>query len=211
MANAESDDRYNTIEMMRLAAFFLALVSFQDVTSTDDVGVYRAVINHTLVSEFRRYSNGTGASADVRMSNRTIAACGSVVDRELGCVGGRQMGEFFTPRSADRLAELSLEERTELIASFNRRNGSSVTVPGNISSSATLLSSADLADLTKEIIAGRRGNFAAFSLPAYSANRHALVYVTYACGNLCGYGWVFLLKNTGTDWTVVSRRELWIS
>lgn len=53
-----------------------------------------------------------------------------------------------------------------------------------------------------------RSKYAAFSLPAYSSDNHALVYGFYACGARCGTAWLFLLQRSEAEWRVQSRYML---
>ena len=58
----------------------------------------------------------------------------------------------------------------------------------------------------------RTVGISSFSLPAYSSDGHAVVYASYVCGGLCGYGWLFLLRQEqGGSWQVVGTEMLWIS
>ena len=40
------------------------------------------------------------------------------------------------------------------------------------------------------------------SLPGYSDDRHAVVYGSYSCGSVCGYGWLFVLEKLDGQWRV---------
>ena len=58
----------------------------------------------------------------------------------------------------------------------------------------------------------RRRMFAAsLSLPGYSQEKYALVYGSYSCGSLCGYGWLFVLEKTNGQWRVTSATVTVIS
>jgi len=57
---------------------------------------------------------------------------------------------------------------------------------------------------------GRARGYAAFSLPGYSRDGHAVVYGMFTCGSTCGYTWLFLLRQE-PGWHVVSCRMLTIS
>jgi hypothetical protein len=59
---------------------------------------------------------------------------------------------------------------------------------------------------------GSRG-YMQFTSPAFSTGRdQALVYVSHACGGLCGTGWIVRLgKGADGRWRITSREMLWIS
>ena len=66
-------------------------------------------------------------------------------------------------------------------------------------------------DLSREFADKRASGVVRFSAPGYSDDGHALLYGSYFCGALCGYGWLFLLERTGESWRVVATEMLWIS
>jgi hypothetical protein len=59
--------------------------------------------------------------------------------------------------------------------------------------------------------AGQRVRVVTFSVPAYSEDGYALVFTSYTCGSLCGYGWFVLLREIDAQWRVVDNHLDWIS
>jgi hypothetical protein len=51
-----------------------------------------------------------------------------------------------------------------------------------------------------------------FSRPGYNSSRNeAVLYVSHACGSLCGTGHLYFLTEQNNQWTVQNRLMLWIS
>jgi hypothetical protein len=58
----------------------------------------------------------------------------------------------------------------------------------------------------------KAGGVWAFSRPGYnSARNEAVLYVSHACGSLCGTGHIYFLAKKKDQWTVQNRLLLWIS
>lgn len=56
------------------------------------------------------------------------------------------------------------------------------------------------------------GGFWSFSSPGYNQQHtEALLYVSHACGDLCGTGHLYLLRKEDGKWIVKNRLMLWIS
>jgi hypothetical protein len=83
-------------------------------------------------------------------------------------------------------------------------------IPDSAISNVTLVSPAEIGAKYDEQT-GRGALHATLSMPGISTDGRAIVYVSYWCGNLCGYGWFVLLAKGGENWRVVSRELLWIS
>jgi hypothetical protein len=105
---------------------------------------------------------------------------------------------------------LSPGSREEIAGNFRQRNTASAPFPAAGLDGVLVVPPADL-DEARERESGRTRGISSFSLPAYSSDGHALVYASYVCGGLCGYGWLFLLQARRGSWEVVGTEMLWIS
>ena len=51
-----------------------------------------------------------------------------------------------------------------------------------------------------------------FTTPVFSEDRqHAIIYIEYYCGGLCGQGYYMLLKKSDVKWTPIGIHLLWVS
>lgn len=64
---------------------------------------------------------------------------------------------------------------------------------------------------TREQYRAQTVGFSSLSLPGYSSDGCALMYGSYTCGNLCGYGWLFVLQKIEGQWRVESATVTVIS
>lgn len=100
--------------------------------------------------------------------------------------------------------------REELASSFRERNRESRPTPLAPANDVIVAAPEQLGEALKRE-ATRIYGYTSFSLPGYSSDGHALVYVSYVCGGLCGTGWFYLLERSGPSWKVVASEMLWIS
>ena len=183
----------------------------------DDAAVYDAVIEHTLRDSFQSYAGASagGTRATVHLAGRTIPRCDVPRDISLGCVDQPDVGLALT--SAQGVERIPPEHmpssaaRAELSASFRARNEASHELPAPRGDGVHVLTDAEFRDVQRRLINGERGNYASFSFPAYSSDGHAVVYVGYVCGNLCGKWWLFLLEKADSKWHVRGRKLLGIA
>jgi hypothetical protein len=136
------------------------------------------------------------------------------MQRRTGCVSEEDIravedsSEKFQRRVFDGLvADL---RRRDLATAFRTRNREPRPFTGAGLQGVVPVSPSGLeAALQRE--STRTRGYVGFSLPAYSDGRHALVYASYTCGGLCGYGWFFLLERQGDSWKVLDAAMMWIS
>jgi hypothetical protein len=184
----------------------------------DDLEVYRAVLASKIRPQVDRFSAGAHipTPAPVLTFDHTIAICRSDVahPKALGCI--REEHVQFVQSGSARTKRLPFApfldttNRRQLAEGFRARNNDNQPFPGN-SLDAVIAVSADALDEARKRESSRTLGFSSFSLPAYSADGHALVYASYVCGGLCGSGWLFLLERRADSWQVVAEDLLWIS
>lgn len=187
-------------------------------TTRDDVAVYEAVLAHTVRSEVDRFSSGAGLKtpAPVLAFDRTLMICRAENDhpKQMGCIRSEEVQSFEAKSTRMRSllfeGKVSAESRAELGRSFRDRNAQGRTVAADGLTGLILVPPDQLEPVRSRESARTKGQ-TSFSTPAYSSDGHALVYVSYVCGGLCGYGWFFLLERAGQSWRVVDRVMLWIS
>ena len=188
----------------------------------DDAAVYEAVIEHTLRDSFESYAGGRTASprTTIQMVGRTVSTCESGHDSSLGCGSSSfdievALNSTLTPNAAgDRIPVDRVPTavtRAELKTQFRLRNATSHPLTRPRSGDVVVLTDDQFREVQSRMINGERGNYAAFSLPAYSSDGHAVVYVMYVCGNLCGKFWLFLLEKVDSKWRVQGLRLLGIA
>jgi len=198
--------------------FILLLTTSQspaERTAQDDAAVYDAVIEHTLRDSFQSYAGASarGTRATVYVVGRTVPACDAANDPNLGCVARSDVGRALTI-GVERIPRAHIpspEATVELTADFRSRNRTSHDLPTLPSEAVAVLTDTQLHEVSQRVRNGERANYASFTLPAYSRDGHAVVYVTYVCGNLCGNWWLFLLEKVDSKWHVQERRLLGIA
>ena len=172
--------------------------------SADDIAVFKAILQNKIQPEAARH--GSGPAAPLAVVDRTISLCGSNRSPDMRCFEEETLRTFLSLRVWENPNgggdPITREIRDELQTSFLARNAESHPVPAGSIDGVTLTPSSRL----KIGIA-----HASFGSPAYSRDGHALVLASYVCGNVCGYGWMFLLERRGTEWRVVTVDMLWIS
>jgi hypothetical protein len=112
---------------------------------------------------------------------------------------------FLVPDAARNSSGLVPDDATrkQLVESLERRNAESHPLPAINNPDVVVLGEAASAE-TVEKFRQRTVGSSALSLPGYSDDRHALVYGSYSCGSLCGYGWLFVLERSDGQWRVKS-------
>jgi hypothetical protein len=186
------------------------------IPPNDDPGVYRAIIARTIQPELDRISAGAGmrTPAPVLTFDRTLMICRPAADhpRQMGCLEDIQSFETKLPRAQHVRFDglLSPAAREELGRLFRERNRTPQPFPGAKLEGLIMVPPEGLDEAMRRESSRTRG-VSSFSLRAYSADGHALVYGSYVCGFLCGYGWLFLLERRGDSWQVVSVDMLWMS
>jgi hypothetical protein len=190
----------------------------RQVASSDDLGVYKAVLANKVQPEVDRFSVGAAmpTPAPILMFDRTLMVCRPAADhpKQMGCMRDEEIQSFETklPRMQRVIFEglLGAASREELAKAFRERNREPQPIPWTTLEGVVVTSPEGLDEAMKRE-SGRTRGITSLSLPAYSADGHALVYGSYVCGGLCGYGWLFLLERQGDAWRVVSADMLWIS
>lgn len=183
----------------------------------EDAAVFSAVIEHTLRDSFQQYAgaSASGTRATVYVAGRTIPACDTARDPNLGCLDQSDVGlTLKVTQLVERIPPEHLPSeaaRAELTANFRSRNAASHELPMPRANGVTLLTPEQLREVQQRLYNGQRANYASFSLPAYSRDGHAVVYVAYVCGNLCGNWWLFLLEKVDSRWRVQGRQLLGIA
>jgi hypothetical protein len=111
---------------------------------------------------------------------------------------------FLRPDAFGRWPGLIGNERTlqDLVASLEARNAEDHPLPlSDVPGIAVIEQSAGY---VRSPDGPTRWGTAKLSLPGYSEDGYALVYGSYACGSLCGYGWLFVLRKVDGHWRVES-------
>lgn len=200
-----------------LGALLALLVTMRDGQATasqaSDAAIYKAVFTTTMRPEIvRLLANGDPAIAiSVLAFDHTVPMCraGVVPEMPVGCLPTEPLDAFAAElgkgvRFAGRLDGTA---RAELNRLFREHNTQSqpfarpdirelVVIPPN--------------EYQQRASSAQAGTVR-FSAIAYSTDGHALVYGSYVCGGMCGYGWLFLLERSGAEWRSVANELLWIS
>jgi hypothetical protein len=201
-----------------MRALFLSLTliagSLTGAQQSQDAGVYRAVLEHTVGPQAKKYAAywKVDPSGPLLIAAQTDSMCAKGPPAGMGCVNGEsfQVFEGTHPR-ANTVAFAGLIDdgtRRKLADAFRTRNAASARLDAEAVPEVKLVPPADLRgfDTRKWSAPG----YSRLSLPAY-AGRHALVYASFTCGGLCGYGWLVLLEQHEGRWRVVGRHDMWIS
>jgi hypothetical protein len=106
-----------------------------------------------------------------------------------------------TPHGTGRVSSLTNGPAASVVASLEMRNTESHPLPLSAYPGIVLV------DLRTDPPANaldryyrRKIGSSSLSLPGYSTDGHALVYGSYSCGNVCGYGWLFILAKVRGQW-----------
>lgn len=204
--------------LLILSAIGRQSVLVGQVASNDDAAVYRAILADKIQPEVDRFSRGDGirTPAPILAFDRTMVVCRPALDhpKPMGCIRDEEIQSFEAklPRMQrvrfDGL--LSPAGREELARAFRERNQEPRPLPQMKPEGVIVTPPEGLDEALKRESSRTRG-ISSFSVPAYSADGHALVYGSYVCGGLCGYGWLFLLERRGDTWQIVAVDMLWIS
>ena len=188
-----------------------SVAAVQSEPERDDALVIAAVLDATILPAYRQANTGT--SAPLLVVSETSPLCMQDV-RPSECRIPEQWQRFLQPDLARRWPGLVAEERIrkELVTSFENRNRQSNPLPLSAHPGTALL------DLSKDPPANALDRYfrrtmgsATLTLPGYSADGHALMSGSYSCGNLCGYGWLFVLEKVDRRWQVKSATITMIS
>lgn len=180
-----------------------ALPAPRSTSDVDDAAVLRAALEHTVLPDIGRKLDSRVhrvalVSEDTLDRRYTMPPTADWVDRLAGPAGtGRPMVEGATVRH-------------QLVSSFEQRNAASTKVPPLDHPEIVLVPVARAKEFRSKYRNRTRG-WTSVTLPGYSTNGRALVYVSYSCGNLCGSGWLVVLQRTRNGWRVESGTSLWIS
>ena len=191
-------------------AVMTGLLHLQASTDRHDLAVYQAVLASRIRPEVNRHSAALGAPtpAPVLAYDRTLALCGTHVDHtKMNCISDERVVQRF-----GRVFQtaVSADSRQEITRVFRQRNAASSPFPPEKLEGVITVPPEDAYEAVKRESRRTRG-ISSFSLPAYSSDGYAVVYGSYVCGGLCGYGWLFLLQQQGGVWRVVATEMLWIS
>ena len=176
---------------------------------SDDGLIIAAILEATILPA---HANA-GTNAPLAVVSETTPLC-IERSRENKCRIPEHWRTFLVPDAARTWPGLVADERirNELVRSLETRNTESHPLPLSSYPGIVLL------DLRKDPPADaldrhyrRKIGSAALSLPGYSTDGHALVYGSYSCGSLCGYGWLFVLERVGGQWQVTSATVTVIS
>ena len=194
----------------------LELKPQSELRSADDIGVYEAVLTSIRAQvPLRRSTGGTidiQPPAPILTSDRTLRMCRPETN-EFQCGFADNIDAFEGVSKKFRLnlfeKHLIPARRTELAAAYRARNREPQPFPGIKLEGVVVVPDGDLAAFDREW--SRSRGSASFSLPAYSSDGLALVYGSYYCGNLCAYGWFYLLERRDGIWRVLDSATLWMS
>jgi hypothetical protein len=169
---------------------------------TADAAVYGSILEHTIRPQAIKELTVVEPDflPNVVVSDSTIAVCESNPNSRVGCIGEWPL---------TRLKEL-LGGNDDLVNRFRALNAARHSIAG-LEIEGAIFASAELPRETRVHQSERTNGSAIFSKPLYTSSGHAIVYASYYCGNLCGYGWLFLLAIYPDGWRVVSVEGVWIS
>jgi hypothetical protein len=179
--------------------------SSASASSVDDALVMRAVIEHTILPEARQSKARGDRAAVLLVEDRSSPLCDDGPGRGTPCRIPDQWQQFLAPNPA-RSGRGMIDDdqrRTELVASLEARNAVAHALPA-IGHPSVVSIPGDRSEKTQRKYREQAGGVASLSLPGYSGDRHALIYGSYWCGNMCGYSWLFLLEKTDGAWRVQS-------
>jgi thiol-disulfide isomerase/thioredoxin len=141
--------------------------------------------------------------------DRTIALCEEPPRPGIPCInefGPRRTGWSGSNFPSD---VLSGEAAREAFESFVARNSVEHATPKIEIEGAEMVTLDELVRTAQTRDCGR--GYSQFSLPGYSSQGHALVYVTYNGGPMCGNASLFVLRRAGKEWQVKASSPLWVS
>ncbi len=169
----------------------------------DDGLVLAAVLEHTILPTHRRTKSGAGVP--LTLVSPTIPMCTQPPAGQTRCRITDQWRRFLEPDAAGKRPGLVADDRTrrELIESLEARNTESHPLPV-IKHPDVEWFDRDKNSSSDALEKRRNAGLSFLSLPGYSTDRHALVYGSYSCGSLCGYGWLFVLEHVSGQWRVTS-------
>lgn len=206
-----------TAVLLTSLGLLLAGGTAQSEETLRDAAVYEAVLRHTVLPQSQKFNaeahNRTVSR--VMVADLTIGFCGAepdAVQKRLGCLSNDSLQYFAEglPRGRGHIfKELPESVRAELASSVRARNGANHPFAAKALSLVDAVSPAALPTVPFEGRPAR--DYAVFSRPGYSADGRALVYASYVCGSLCGYGWLFLLEERAGSWQVADVFMLWIA
>jgi len=194
------------------ATLSLTPVSAQDVRLTaDDAAIMRAAIDGVIRPEVARLERRE-ASTPVLIFDRTISICPDDKShpRDLGCLGQDARFSDIAKLSTVFMNDLGEPARVEIRTSFLARNKSNVMIRPEAVAGIIVSAPADIGAKYNDQT-GRGAPHATVSMPGLSSDGRAILYLSYWCGNVCGYGWFVLLKKAPDGWQVVAKQRLWIS
>lgn len=199
---------YSWLEGTVLAGRFRSDGRFQRSVSamrTDDALVLRAVIEHTIVPAVERLNSGRSRATVVLIEDRSSPLCINSPSSGAPCRIPEHWQQFLVPNPAHGWPGMidSDQRRSELVSSLEARNALRHALPA-IDHPAVVMIPVDRSEEARQRYRERAGGFSSLSLPGYAADGHALMYGSYACGSLCGYSWLFVLKKRDGKWQVQS-------
>ena len=187
--------------------------------------MYAAVLSSTMGQTIAKLRDTrTGPNATVLTFTHTVPLCGEgeAFDRALGCLQATYLQSVdaafvlneYPGQVLPRLQPLRFDgqlgpaNRAELTQSFRGRNRESQQFEG---SNLGGLLAVPAREFQRKRESEPTAGVVRFSAPGYSTDGYGLVYGSYICGGLCGYGWLFLLKQEEGSWRVLASEVLWVS
>lgn len=180
--------------------------------AVDDALVLKAVVEHTVLPEVRRASSGTNPAPVVLIADRSIPLCKNNPGSDKPCRISDHWQRFLMPNPEGTWPGLidNEQRRRLLVESLEARNAVPQALPA-IEHPAVILIPADRSEEARQQYREQTVGFSSLSLPSYSPDGYALMYGSYTCGNLCGYGWLFVLQKLEGQWRVQSATVTVIS
>lgn len=179
--------------------------------TTDDWDVFAAIMDHEVRPEIDRFRSmaGSGPPSLALVLDESVSLCGPERNRaEPPCVQARSVETLRTPvelpngrRMLPGGGSFDGPLRTELVEGFLSRNRQRERLTQFARVGMLLVPHAGLRDTLRQHARDTVG-YTAFGLPSYSTDGHALAYVFYSCGALCGQQLLVLLSRASGQWTV---------
>ena len=180
-------------------------------SASEDAAVVAAALEHTVVSDIRRLFPDR-LKQSIALLERTVAFRRQDEPPD----GRRPSTERWRAELEAGMVE-GVTVREQLLRSFELRNAVAHPAPDvrlplvalvPVGQGHGPVGEADGVPLKSEDLTRV---WASVTLPGYSTNSRALVYVSYVCGMFCGKGWLVVLQRTSSGWRVGHVTMLWIS
>lgn len=202
----------------------LPLTAGPIASSPDDATIYATIFRHTIRPQAKELLRNLPADElpFVIVRDSTLAACDTSGIGRGPCISELAFKwlnellageEFQDPEFRDAVAPW-LDElhagNNHIVPEFRHTNAQRRSLVG-LQVEGAIVVAADRIQEVQATSRDRTNGIAGFSRPYYTRNGHAIVFATYYCGNVCAYGWLFLLHSESGRWWVDSVKLIFMS